>query len=91
MPDPTDISGTCTLGGTAQNIAAAKSGRTSFTFCNISDTVMYLNFGATATADKLPVAANGGFVSFHPPDDVPDGAISMLCATTGKKFYATES
>ena len=80
-----------TLGGTAQTISAAKP-RRYMLFQNISDTAMWLNFGAVATADTPSVyiagGANAGIVfegSF-----VPDGLVSVMCATTGKKFVFKE-
>ncbi len=77
--------GTIVTGGTSQVVDAAKSGRLYIEIINISDTVMYLNFGAAATVDHIPLAANGGkWVSNS--ICVPKNSINILCASNNKKF-----
>lgn len=83
-----DKSGTCTLGGTAQTIAAYNAGRRYLLVANISDTAMQINIGATATADSIPLAATTGKLEWFA--FIPTGLVSMLCATTGKKFVCKE-
>ena len=86
----TDRSGTITTGGTAQAVCAANTSRRYLLVVNNTDTDMWINDTATAVADspsiKLP--ANGGFFEPLVP---PLGAISIICATTGKKFTAKEA
>lgn len=91
--DPwTDRSGTITLGGTAQTIAAANGSRDYIIVQNVSDTAMWLNIGAVATAGNgsFLLAANGGsFVA--EATKIPTGYVSILCATTGKAYTAKEN
>lgn len=87
----TDRSGSITLGGTAQTIAAVNGRRTYLIVQNISDTTMWLNLGGTATAGSgsFLLAANGGSYAAE-GSAIPSGAVSILCATTGKEFTAKE-
>jgi hypothetical protein len=87
----TDRSGTITAGGTAQQAMAANSARKYLLIQNISDTNMWFNFTTTAVTDSpsLLLIANGGsFV--QEASFVSTEAISIICATTGKKFTAKE-
>jgi len=81
-----DKSGAITAGGTAQE-AYAKNDAPKYycLFQNNSDTVMYIDFGIPATADTgIKIAAG---VAWEPPGGVIfAGALSVLCATTGKKY-----
>ncbi len=80
---------TITLGGTAQTVFAANTARVYLFVLNTSDTVMYLDVtGAAATSAAIPLAPNGGF---YEPTVAPGGAISLLCATTGKTFVAKQA
>jgi hypothetical protein len=81
-----DKSGSITDGGTAQDIFAANdSPRYYLHFHNISDTAMWLRFGADAVADKGFYLAPG--MVFETQSGVMfGGKLSVLCATTGKKF-----
>jgi hypothetical protein len=82
-----DKSGSCTTGATAQDIAAADGGRRYFYFQNLSDTDMWLNFGVTAVADQPSIKMVASVLTPLVFDvAVPTGRVSMLCATTGKKF-----
>lgn len=84
----TDRSGSITLGGTAQVLAAADSTRRELTVQNISSGDLWINeVGGTAAVDgtgsyKLPSNATAKITS--------DLAISIIGATTGQKFTATE-
>lgn len=84
----TDRSGSITTGGTAQQLAAANSARKSLTIQNISDVDMWVNeIGGTAAADTAgswKVTAGSAFAVST------NRAISIVAATTGKKFTATE-
>lgn len=76
-----------TTGGTRQQVFAANASRRSFGFSNTSDTIQYVRFGANA-ADKVGVAVNpAGFIILE-NSSCPVGAIDVICATTGKTFYA---
>lgn len=76
--------GTITAGGTSQVAQVAKS-RSYIFIQNTSDTAMYLNFGAAATAGHILLAANGGSWTNH-ASNCPTGTINVLCATTGKTY-----
>ena len=85
---PTDKSGTITTGATAQNVCAANVKRKGFWFQNVSDTDMWLSEIGTAVATQPAVkVAAGQFFEFPV---TPVGAISVICATTGKAFSARE-
>lgn len=87
---PTDGSGTITTGGTSQTVFAANPNRRYFEFQNISDTDMYVNFGAAAVADSnsFKIAAGGAYV--NPSNYCPTTSITVICATTGKKFITKQ-
>jgi hypothetical protein len=86
----TDRSGSITLGGTAQQIAAANASRTYFFFENTSDEEMRLRWdGGTASSTRgmrVPPYGNRetGTVA-------PSHAVSVYAATTGKTFEANEA
>lgn len=86
----TDRSGSITLGGTAQQLAAANATRRYFFVHNISTGDLWINFGVTAVADQpsIKLAAGASFVmegSF-----VSNESISVVGATTGQKWTAKE-
>lgn len=94
----TDRSGTITSGGTAQTLAAANASRKYILIINISDTIMWVNFGVTAVQDSpsIPLmpstaagAGDGGFVEYEGLV-CPSGLASIIGPTTGKKFVAKE-
>ena len=87
---PTDVSGTITAGGTSQTLAAAKSGRVYLEIQNISDTVMYINFGAAAVVDSNSFRINAGGSYVAPASFCPSTSVTVICATAGKKFVAKE-
>lgn len=86
----TDRSGTITAGGTAQTVAAALATRKYFFFQNLSDTAMYINFGVVAVGDQPSILIAAGASYENPPHFCPVGLISLMCATTGKKFVCKE-
>lgn len=76
---------TITLGGTAQTLQTAKPTRNLLSIQNTSDTAMWLNFGAVAATDVgILIAAGATWTSA--PNACPNGLISVVGATTGKKF-----
>src|SRR5690349_10040797 len=85
-----DISGTITLGGTAQSLGTPLHG---FLLCNPDpNEVLWFSMSTTAAANgqgSLSLAPMGGlFIS--PPGLVPFAAISVVAATTGHKFTAVK-
>jgi hypothetical protein len=86
LPATTDRSGTITLGGTAQNVAAANASRQALTFQNTSDTEMRVTEnGTAATATTGYQVTAGQYLRIN-----SNKAVSVFCATTGKTFAATE-
>lgn len=85
----TDRSTTTT--GSSQEVAAANKHRLGFLIQNISDTDMYINFGATAAASagSILLEANGGYWE-TPPHGVPTAAINLFCSAGAKDFTAKE-
>jgi hypothetical protein len=82
----TDRSGSITAGGTAQDVAAANTSRIGMTFQNTSDTVMWLTeSGTTATVGTGYQIIAGAAVNIS-----TNKRISVICATIGKTFAATE-
>ena len=54
-------------------------------FQNVSDTAMTIDFGVAAVADTGILIPAG--TAWEPPSGyIFDGKLSVLCATTGKKF-----
>jgi hypothetical protein len=86
-------SGAVTTGGTAQTAAAQFLSRRYFLFQNISDETMWVNFGVTAVADQPSISVvAGGALEFGAHTGVcPNGFVSVISATTGKKFVCKEA
>jgi hypothetical protein len=85
----TDRSGSITLGGTAQVLAAANTSRISLTGQNIDATEdMWINeIGGTAAASTVSSYVVPPRATFS---IATNRAISIVAATTGHKFTATE-
>lgn len=84
----TDRSGSITTGGTAQALAIANASRLALFGQNISAEDMWINeIGGTAaanTAGSYKIAAGNSF------SISTNRAVSVVAATTGSKFTATE-
>jgi hypothetical protein len=94
----TDRSGTIASGGTANTAIAANSARRYFLLQNLSNTVLWVNFGVTAVQDQPSIAlkacgtagdGTGGAIVFE-GSFVPTGSISIIGPTTGSKFSCKE-
>lgn len=84
----TDRSGSITLGGTAQPLAAANTARRGLRGQNISTTDLWINeIGGAAAIDTVGSyrVRSGGKFSID-----TNRAVSIIGATTGQKFTATE-
>ena len=79
-------SGSITTGGTAQDVyGPADAPKYYVHFRNISDTDMTIDFDAVAVADRGILVKAGE--AFEPPAGIMfKGKLSVLCASTGKKF-----
>ena len=89
LPAGTNRSGAITTGGTAQVLAAANSSRLSLVGQNISSGDLWINeIGGTAAVDTAGSYKVGAGVSFAIGTN---RAISIIGATTGQKFTATET
>jgi hypothetical protein len=87
----TDRSGTITAGGTAQQAAAANPARRYLVLQNVSDTVMWYNFGATAVANQPSFSLAAAARVEWSGQFIPTGLISVIGATTGKAFTCKEA
>jgi len=89
LPAGTSRSGSITTGGTAQALAAANAARRSLTGQNISSGDLWINEdGGTAAADT----ANSYLIPAGAPFSISTNeAVSIVGATTGQRFTATET
>lgn len=87
---PVDRSSTITTGGTAQTVMAANTSRKGYFFQNISTETMWGSFLGNAAADTA------GSFEIAPKAVISSGsvcetnALSVVSATTGRKFTAWE-
>lgn len=88
----TNRSSSITIGGTAQNVCAANTNRRGWSVQNLSAENLYVNDLGTAHAtDGASMTIQpGGYLCSQPNEEVAKGAISIIGATTGSKFYARE-
>lgn len=87
MAAPSQTNTTITEGGTAQTALAADPTRRTIRIQNTSDTGMWVNFLATAAADTgIWIAAGGDLTMRYADWPMIVRAVSVLGATTGKKF-----
>lgn len=88
LPAGTDRSGSITTGGTAQALAASNTSRKGLVGQNISAGDLWINeIGGTAAVDT---AGSYKVTSGSPFSVSTNRAISIIGATTGQKFTATE-
>jgi hypothetical protein len=82
-----DRSGAIAQDNVSQEVSPART-RSYLIFQNVSDTTMGIGIGAAATLDSpsILIVAGGSWEPLVPPDQ----AISVICATNGKKFTAKE-
>ena len=89
-----DRSGTITLGGTAQVLAPAWSGRHACVIQNQSTGDLWVNATGTAAATQpsFKIPAGGQYICGDggQPGGASAGAISIFGATTGQAFAARE-
>lgn len=85
----TDGSGSIATGNVSQVVFAAKPQRNYLSFTNTSNTTMYVNIdGPASTTNSFPVAPNGQ-LSFE-DGFIPDGQVTVICASSAKTFVAKE-
>jgi len=85
-----DGSGAIATGGTSQQVFAALASRAYVLIQNISDATLYVNFGAPATIDGNSFKLLAGEWYENPPNFCPNGTVTIIGATTGKKFVAKQ-
>ena len=87
-----NLSGTITIGGTAQELAPAVTtldGFVGFSILNTSAGDLWFNDdGATAVLASPSKKITSGSLYESPPNKQPLGAISIIGATTGQSFTA---
>lgn len=84
----TDGSGTIATANTSQTALVANATRKYLLFQNVSDTDMYINFGAAATiagAGSLWIQALGGSLVFEDFACSTD-AVNVICSASGKAY-----
>lgn len=81
-----DLSGTTTLGGTAQTAIVDQPGRRYIFFQNISAENFFINFGVVAVADQPSIRVGPGASFVAESSFIPGEFISLISATTGSKF-----
>lgn len=84
----TNTAATITTGGASQVLAGAQPGRSYIRIQNTSDTIMYVNFGAAASATVgIPIAANGGvYEEPNASQTVHANSINVFGTITAKTF-----
>jgi hypothetical protein len=88
----TNRSGSITTGATAQAVCAANVNRNFLMFQNVSAEDMWINFdGTTAVADQPSILLPTKTSLIWDGPFVPNGAISVIAATTGSKFVCKEA
>lgn len=86
----TNISGTVTAGGTAQNAAAANAARVGFWIMNLSAGDLWISTLAAAAASQPALKLTAGTYYEAPPGGAGTGAISVFGATTGQAWAGRE-
>lgn len=87
----TDHSGSITAGGTQQTLMNSNTARKYLFIQNVSDIDMWINFGTNAVADQPSVKIEAGSSFAMEGSYVSPQSISIIGATTGKKFVAKEA
>ena len=87
--DHSDETNTTFSVGGAQSVMPANPSRTYLVFQNISDTEMFLNFGAVAFANKSIKVSPSGSVTFNSAW-IPSQEVFLRCSSDGKYFVAKE-
>jgi hypothetical protein len=85
-----DISGTITLGGTAQTISTANPGRTGYLIRNNSAVSLWVSDLTTAVQSQPSLEIKAGELWETPLNYKPIGAISIIGSTTSQAFTARE-
>jgi hypothetical protein len=87
--DHSSTTATTTAAAGTQSVMPANDSRTYLVFQNISDTLMRIDFGQTATEDEGIQVQPGGSVTFNAAW-VPSQEVFVRCSSTTKKFVAKE-
>jgi hypothetical protein len=86
----TDISGTITVGGTAQQLAAAKADRNGWYLQNHSTGDLWVSDMDTAIIGQPSLKIGPNQLYESPLDGTCFGALSIIGAITGQAFTARE-
>lgn len=90
---PINRSGTITLGGTVQTVAAANPNRNGFRFVNNSANAMWISDNSVdpSATEGYPVAAGASlYMGGMDGGPMSNSAIKVFCATSTSKFTAVE-
>lgn len=85
-----DKSGTLTLGGTAQTVAASNANRQGFIIQNNSSGILWFSTLATAVQSQPSIELMPNAYYEFPFFGIPTGAVSIIGATTGQTWSARE-
>ena len=87
----TNRSGTITLGGTAQTLAAVNAARKYLLIQNVGSNVIWFNFTTTAVQAQPSIRlAAGASFEMSAPNFVSTELVSIIGGTTGDAFTAKE-
>jgi hypothetical protein len=86
----TDGSNTITTADTSQEVFAELSNRNYFYFSNISNHVMYVNFGENADTTSSYKVSSGEKIVFE-SGFVPSSQVNVICGTQGAAFVAKQA
>ena len=87
---PQNVSGTITLGGTAQAMAAINLSRGGLWVQNVSTGDIWISEIGTAVIGQPSIKIAAGNMYENPMTGCPGSAISIIGATTGQAFSARE-
>jgi hypothetical protein len=87
----THTANSITANNTSEEALASNSNRTSAMIQNISDTAMYIKFGATAVDEEgIKLLPEASYTISSAEGNLDTRAINIICATLGKKYLVTE-
>ena len=86
----TDRSGDTGTASTSSEIAPENSSRKVLLFQNISDSTIYINFGAVATIDSDSIKIESGSMLSMTDSGAPSGSVNVICSSASKKFVCKE-
>ena len=87
----TNRSGSITIGGTSQVLAAALATRKYLLIQNISSENLWVDFNVAAVQDQPSIRLIAGDTLVFESSYIPTESVNVIAATTGSKFVAKEA